>query len=359
VDLTERLNDADLSRHDFLAASHVHRYAVAAELCAGLRVLDLACGTGYGSEILAARARGVHGVDIDEETVAYARSERHGDALEFSTADALEFLRGVGADDFEAIVMFEALEHVPDPEAVLVELERLTAAGVRLVVSVPNSRAFRERNPFHLTDFGFAQARRAFERFGDVTMLYQVFAEGSLILGDEAEAGHFRGRVGALEQAEPEYANDFIALVGFDPAARRQVTAELNLVATPSHNRYMIELERANAEFFRTNRQLARGIYGKHDAAAATVVARYEEALAGERGRVREVEERMKALEEHLGEVEGALHQEWAWRDAARYRLADRAVETIKRVPGLYPLGQMVRRGLKRTRRLSPPGDGR
>ena len=43
----------------------------------------------------------------------------------------------------------------------------------------------------------------------------------------------------------------------------REVTAQLNLVATPGHNRYMIELERANDRLFRTNRQLARGIYGK------------------------------------------------------------------------------------------------
>jgi SAM-dependent methyltransferase len=359
VDLRERLNDADLARPDYLAASHLHRYAVAAELCSGLRVLDLACGTGYGSQILAARARAVHGVDIDAESIAHASKERQGDGLAFTTADALEFLRGAGADDFDAIVMYEALEHVPDPEAVLDELERLAAAGVRLIVSVPNSRAFRERNPFHLTDFGYAEARRAFRRFGDVTMLYQVLAEGSLILGGDAVDGRFEGRVGALEQAEPEYANDFIALVGFDAANGRRVTAELNLVAVPNHNRYMLELERANAEYFRTNRQLARGMYGKHDAAAATVIARYEEAVQEERARAHEAEERLKAFEKQLREVEAALHQEWAWKDAARYRMADRGVETIKRIPGLYPLGQAVRRALKGSRQLSPPGGER
>jgi 2-polyprenyl-3-methyl-5-hydroxy-6-metoxy-1,4-benzoquinol methylase len=341
VDLKERLSDEDLGRPTYLAASHLHRYAVAAELCKGLRVLDLACGTGYGSEILAAAAERVHGVDVDGHTIRVARAQRGRDGLEFTEADAVEFLRGGGADDFDAIVMFEALEHVPDPEAVLDELERLAADGMRLIVSVPNSRAFRESNPFHLTDFGYAEARTAFRRFGDVTMLYQVLAEGSVILAGDADGSDFRGRVGALEQAEPEYANYFIAIIGLRADAVRQVTAELNLVATPNHNRYMLELERANEAYFRTNRQLARGIYGKHDAAAAIVVARVE------------------ALEAQLAEVERALRQERAWRDAARYRAADRIADGVRRVPGLYNLLRFVlRRGRRgRSAPSRPSGD--
>jgi ubiquinone/menaquinone biosynthesis C-methylase UbiE len=346
VDLKERLTDEDLARRDYLSASHVHRYRVAAELCAGLRVLDLGCGTGYGSEILAASDASVHGVDIDEGSIAFARRERTGTALEFTTADALMFLRRTAPEDFEAIVMYEALEHVPDPEAVLDEFERLAAAGVRLIVSVPNSRAFREQNPFHVTDFGYAEARRALGRFGDdVTMLYQVLAEGSLILRGDARPEDFRGRVGALERAEPEYANDFIALVGFGPDAGSRITAELNLMATPAHNRYMLELERANAEFFRANRVLAREMYGKRDAAAAVVVVHYEEAL-----------ERIRQLELHVAEVEGALHQEWAWRDAFRYRAVDKLAAGVRKVPGLYGLLRLLRRG---ARALSGSGRGR
>lgn len=350
MDLKERLSDDDLQQHDYLAASHLHRYAVAAELCAGLRVLDLACGIGYGSEILASKATAVHGVDIDVASVEQARRARGKPGLEFTADDALAFLRGANGNDFEAIVMFEALEHVPDPEAILDELQRLASLGTRLVVSVPNSKAFRERNPFHLTDFGIAETRRAFRRFGDITMLYQVFAEGSLILGEAATDHAFRGRIAALEQAEPEYANDFIALVGFGPEAEARITAELNVVSTPNHNRYMIELERANAEYYRTNRQLARGVYGKHDAAAATEVARLELAQRDAHLHAQALEGRTEELECQLAEVEGALHQEWAWRDASRYRLADRIVGGVKRVPGLYELARFSARRLGRGR---------
>lgn len=333
MDVHERLNAEELARHDYLAASHLHRYAVAGELCEGLRVVDIACGIGYGTEMLAEHAVSAHGVDIDEPSIERAISERTRDNLQFTAEDAEGFLRRASPEDFDAVVMFEGLEHLPNPVAALDELHRLSESGVRLIVSVPNSQTFRERNPFHVTDFGYAEAREAFRRFGDVTMLYQVFAEGSVILSDDADYTDFRGRVGALEHAEPEYANDFIAVVGFDREKVGRVTAELNLVATPNQNRYMLELERANADYFRLNRQLARGIYGKYDAAAATLISRLENAALAE-------QRRAKDLERRLVEVEAALHQEWAWRDAGRYRAADRIIRTAQTIPGLYPLAR-------------------
>jgi O-antigen biosynthesis protein len=323
MDVSERLNEADLERRDYLAASHLHRYLVAAELCAGLRVLDLACGIGYGTELLAERAASAHGVDIDADTIA-AAAGRERPGLTFETADALEFLRAADAGAFDVVVMFEGLEHVADPSAVLDELERLASGGTRLVVSVPNSRAFREDNPFHVTDFGYAAARQAFGRFGDVTMLYQVFAEGSMILADGVDGDAFRGRAAALEYAEPEYANDFIAVIGFGPDAIREVTAQLNLVATPSHNRYMLELERANAELRRTNRQLARGIYGKRDAAAGMVIDRLERA------------------ERHARELELEFWRLQKLHSAPRYRAVDALIAAIRRVPGVHQIARLV-----------------
>ena len=52
---------------------HVHRYAFARRYADGKRVLDAACGEGYGSALLATVAREVTGVDIDEPTIAHAR----------------------------------------------------------------------------------------------------------------------------------------------------------------------------------------------------------------------------------------------------------------------------------------------
>jgi cyclopropane fatty-acyl-phospholipid synthase-like methyltransferase len=51
---------------------HLHRYAFAAQLVKGKRVLDLACGEGYGSNMLAQEAESVIGLDIDEKVVYHA-----------------------------------------------------------------------------------------------------------------------------------------------------------------------------------------------------------------------------------------------------------------------------------------------
>jgi 2-polyprenyl-3-methyl-5-hydroxy-6-metoxy-1,4-benzoquinol methylase len=346
VDVSERLTPEDLRRGDYLAASHLHRYALAAELCAGLRVADVGCGIGYGAAMLAERAASVHGIDVDAAVVAQAQGANGADNVRFSAADALAFLRRAEPADVDAVVMFEALEHVPECGAVVEELRRLAAGGVRLVVSVPNSRAFHEDNPYHLTDFGIEEARRAFAGIADVEWAYQYLAEGSLVLS-QAGGEELHGRVAAIEQAEREYANTFLVAVGFPPAALRRASAELNLVATPSHNRYMLELERVNGELRRANRQLARGLYGKHDAAAAAVAVWYDD-------RIKELENRAWILEQEKLQAEARLAQLKAWHDAGRYHMVDRAVELAHRTPVVYPALKGVRRVYRTYRRVRP-----
>ena len=71
---------------------HVHRYAFAQGLAKDKRVLDAACGEGYGSHLLSQVAKSVLGVDIDDKTIAHARS-RYGRQrnLSFQQADVTAF----------------------------------------------------------------------------------------------------------------------------------------------------------------------------------------------------------------------------------------------------------------------------
>src|SRR5881296_2481334 len=89
-----------------IAYEHLHRYAYAATLVKGKRVLDLASGEGYGSKILAGSAAFTVGIDLDENSVRHAAS-RYGSA-------ALQFISGsitavpIGEDhSFDVIVCFE------------------------------------------------------------------------------------------------------------------------------------------------------------------------------------------------------------------------------------------------------------
>jgi SAM-dependent methyltransferase len=254
----ERLSLEAVSADTLIASEHLHRYRLAAELCRGLRVLDLACGSGYGSAILNETAETVTGVDNDVATIDMAVvtvGAQHD--IAFEAADALEFLdRDIG-DRFDAIVCFEGLEHFADPEAVFDRLAKYAAAGMRLVLSIPNSKAFEEENEFHQTDYGYDEARAAFERLGNVSVLYQFLAEGSLIR--PSEAGDVVGEFVLREHGEPEWANHFIACVNLDDELEEaDRSATMKLAVAPLHNRIVRELERANRELWRENARIAR-----------------------------------------------------------------------------------------------------
>ena len=338
----ERLEPADLEAGGLLAAVHIHRYEFAARLCAGRRVLDLCCGTGYGSRILARAATAVHGIDVSEEALATARSELQEDErarVSFERADAVAYLRKLPAGAFDAIVCLEGVEHVADPEALLGELVRLAEDGTVLIVSLPNSRGFEERNGFHVTDFGYEEMRAAVDRFPDAVVLSQYLAEGSLILTPDARRDSgVHGRLveaGSPEDSSEIWANHWLVLVGADSAQIEQAQAGLLLVAAPHHNQYMRQLERANAELFRTNRRLARGWLGVHDAAAASAEAR----------RVR--------LEAKVADLERIARHHEAALEAPRYRAVD-AVRTLAfSIPGVATLLRLRSRmiqGRSRTR---------
>ena len=276
MDALERLTLQAVETHSLIAVEHLHRYELAAELCRGLRVADVGCGSGYGSRLLRQTCPAVTGVDIDEQTIEKARTTVGLEAdVAFELADANEFLRGNLAQDFDAVVMLEALEHLVDPMAALASLRDHASRGLRIVVSVPNSKWLNEDNPHHKTDFGFEEAVEAFEGFGDCVLLYQFLAEGSLIR--RHDASETAGRLVATERGEPEYANHFIACINLSEALEQLPDwARMHLEAAPLHNRYVRNLEDANRELRRTNVRLGQEWLGKADSAAATIVARLE-----------------------------------------------------------------------------------
>ncbi len=287
----ERLTLQAVTEPTLIAAEHLHRYEFAAGLLAGLRVVDLCCGSGYGAEILAGRAEAVHGVDNDAATIDLAASTvGRAESISFELADATDFLRRDLGDRFEAIVCFEGLEHLPDAGAAIGELRRQASAGVAVIASVPNSLGLGEENEFHLSEFGYAEVRAAFAGFPGAAIVHQYLAEGSLIVVDGA--GDLEARLHGLERAEPPYANHFVLVAGIsDERLAAAHRGRLQLAVAPSYNRYMQSLERANAELRRRNTQLARGLLGKGDSAAPSYIKRTEERLAELDRRLIEIEE--------------------------------------------------------------------
>ena len=128
---------------------HWHRYAFALPLARGKRVLDAACGEGYGSALLAEHCGSVVGLDISEQAIAHAKS-RYGDQsrLTFEQADVAK-LEHLPDASFDLIVSFETLEHLAAQEAMLDGFARLLAPGGVLLVSTPDRLTYSDLPGFN------------------------------------------------------------------------------------------------------------------------------------------------------------------------------------------------------------------
>ena len=134
---------------------HWHRYHFASRWSAGRRVLDIACGEGYGSALLARNAQQVTGVDVSPDAIAHARRA-------YSTIRNLDFREGsctripLPDGSVDLVVSFETLEHIAEQEAFLGEIARvLTLDGV-LLMSCPNKEEYSDKrgfaNEFHVKE---------------------------------------------------------------------------------------------------------------------------------------------------------------------------------------------------------------
>jgi SAM-dependent methyltransferase len=133
---------------------HFHRYAFARELVAGRRVLDAACGEGYGSVLLAASATAVTGVDRSEESIAHAHSRYQAANLDFQAADCMDL--PYADDHFDCVVSFETLEHLADHDRLMREFRRVLQPDGFLLLSSPDKAVYSEkqqnRNEFHVRE---------------------------------------------------------------------------------------------------------------------------------------------------------------------------------------------------------------
>lgn len=147
---------------DIEAAIHFARYAIARSLVSGKRVLDFACGEGYGSHLLKeAGAAHVVGADVSEESVAKADKMFGRVGLEFKQLDAAKIGEIFRDGEFDVVISVETIEHLKDPEAFLSELKRITKPTGIIVISCPNDHWYypepTDSNPYHLRKYTFAE----------------------------------------------------------------------------------------------------------------------------------------------------------------------------------------------------------
>jgi SAM-dependent methyltransferase len=167
-----------------IEAEHRARYNWVTALAADRDVLDAGCGVGWGSEVLArAGARRVLGVDIDERAIADA-SRRSGDAAEFIVGDLSAL--PLEPKQFDLVVCFEAIEHVPAPDRAIAELRRVLRDDGVLALSSPNRGVYAPGNQFHLRELTSDELEQELRRHFANVAIYRQHTYGGSLLGDDA-----------------------------------------------------------------------------------------------------------------------------------------------------------------------------
>ena len=201
-----------------IAAEHLARYWLAADLASGLDVLDAGCGVGYGAEMIArAGASRVVGIDLAPEVIATA-SERVGEVADFQVGDVQDLPFDEGS--FDVVVCFEVLEHLEDPEPALTALKGVLHEGGWLVVSSPNRGVYPAGNPHHLHEFTLEELRDALAaRFANVVLMRQHPWLASLIdSGTLPSPGEEPVRASVAREGKPLDAWTYVVALASDSA---------------------------------------------------------------------------------------------------------------------------------------------
>jgi 2-polyprenyl-3-methyl-5-hydroxy-6-metoxy-1,4-benzoquinol methylase len=191
LELTGERTLPDVPAENYWYRRHLAVYEWIGARAAGLRMLDMACGEGYGSEVLSRSAASVVGVDANPEAHEHARLRYRRQNLRFERGLVQTYgERG----SFDAVVFLQTIEHVHDPVAVLEHFRWTMATGAVAYISTPNLLTLAPRgaqksaNPWHLKEYRAQEFTELCRSAFDNVELLGVFHAGKLRLHELALA---------------------------------------------------------------------------------------------------------------------------------------------------------------------------
>lgn len=308
--------------HGLIEVEHLARYRWAAGLLSGRSVLDAGCGVGYGSRLLVdCGAAPVVGVDIAPEAIDAARAHAGSDGqLEFILGD----LRSLPIADgsVEAVVCFEAIEHVREQDAVLDELRRVLAPQGLVVISSPNRGVYEAGNPHHTREYTPEEMRAALaERFANVALARQQAWLASMICDEQAlseddparDLGVHVGKVAALD---PERVTFTLALASDAPLPSASSLAMLtsveelsNWIARARSAEDHLALAQRDVSAAEAGHRSADAAYSSARAAYESAQAAYESATHAHAALERSYRDALADLEHSRGEAAAGAEQ--------------------------------------------------
>lgn len=168
-------------------AEHLHRYAISLKLAKNKRVLDIACGEGYGSNLIADYADHVTGIDISVEVVKHANEKYKNENLEYLVGSVLDI--PLENSSIDLVVSFETIEHLNEHNEMIVEIKRVLKADGILIISSPEKENYQKvdpDNPYHVKELRSSEFATLLNKyFKNIKMYEQSFLLGSVIVPEE------------------------------------------------------------------------------------------------------------------------------------------------------------------------------
>lgn len=214
---------------------HVYRYAFACQKVKNLNVLDIASGEGYGSYALSKVAKSVVGVDICSEVVEHAKKKYK---LDYRVGSA----ESIPADSasFDAVVSFETIEHVPAPEAFIVEVFRVLKPGGIFIVSTPNKDVYHhgmEPNPFHCSEMTKDEFLTLLSPYFQVEKFFgQMFPSDTKLGNDQQNTGKLSNSLayGLRRMIQEPMRRRFLPFIDMaDATVRQQIIDSIPKLSPP------------------------------------------------------------------------------------------------------------------------------
>jgi len=155
-------------------ADHVQRYNYFASKYSGKSVLDMACGAGYGSNLIVSHgASSVTGIDIADEAVSFAKQNYKDSRLDFMKMDFREIEKR--DKRFDLVISFETIEHIDNPSEFLRVAASVLKPGGKCIVSTPNKKKYSDAgmvNEFHISELYYEDFRKIFAEHFTIDIEY-------------------------------------------------------------------------------------------------------------------------------------------------------------------------------------------
>lgn len=176
---------------EYWTLEHLHRYGFAKQFVKDKVVVDIASGEGYGSNLLAADAALVTGIDISNEAVNHAKKKYRKSNLTFlhGSADNIP----LPDSSVDVLISFETIEHHDQHEKMMLEIKRVLKSDGLAIISSPDKKNYTDipqyHNPFHVKELYTDEFRGLLENhFANVQLLFQKTVIGSVLISEKTSS---------------------------------------------------------------------------------------------------------------------------------------------------------------------------